>query len=120
MDLRTILRILNDARDNRRIRYRRGLEIVGKAGDLRILLIIEVHEDEHARVTGMVAGEDVLEDLAVCVSHMIAVQDVENSSESRDRHASGWRLPHLGALDSQAYGSRDVHELGVLTVQCIP
>ena len=62
---------------------------------------MEVDKYEHALVTGMVAAEDVLEVLAVCVSHMIAAQDVENSSQPRDRGASGWRLRHLGALDSQ-------------------
>ena len=97
----TSLIILEDARDNRRIRYRRGLEIVRKAGNLRVFLVIQVHEDEHARVAGMVAGEDVLEALAVCVSHIIAAQDMQHCPQPRDRRARGWWvLRHFGASDS--------------------
>ena len=93
-----------------------GLKIVVKMWNLWVDFRIEIYLNDHAPITCRVAVEDVLEDLAVCVSHMISAQDVEHFSKARDGRASGW-LPirHIGAWDKQVEGSRHVHELGILS-----
>ena len=86
-----------------------------------MFVVIEVYKNEHRHVAGMVAGEDVLEDLAFCVSHMISAQDVEHCFQSRDGRASGGLiLRHLLAWGKQVEGSRDEHELGILFAYCLP
>ena len=72
--------ILEDHGGDRLMRYRRGLEVVIEVWNFWMLLCIQIYLNDHAPIACRVAGEDVLEDLAVCVSHMISAQDVQNSA----------------------------------------